>query len=560
MIGKTNSQTGNTIKTENVNIRLASNQSSSSDINGATVTLAYGSYSKTYTWSGTEITTSVPEHVTYTLTFSDVSGYKKPSVVTNTAVGGNSRSVTGTYQAQLLTVNVVGSGATPSGYTITVKNASTGAVIGTQTTASKSYKIPYDVSYTVSASALTGYNDVANQSGTANSQSSAITVTYVYNPTVDLSKQNIYGESTSMTTANCYVVSTAGAYMFPLVYGNALSNGKANNAAYTKVDGTYSHDFVNHLDNVITSPFIEDHDGCMAESVELSMADTDGIFSGLEIVEGGNCRYVKFTISSIPSTGANGVISILDANGVVIWSWHIWVWPDDLTPVTITNGTGVDYNILPVNLATKKSATAGKMYNWFYQWGRSTPMLPPKDYGFTTNASNYGVKTFAVSSGAAGTYGAGIQNPQMFYRNSSSPGNWFGTASYYNLWDANCVSTGSSDNNVVKTIYDPCPPGFKMPNGNTFTYFSASNVVGSFSNGWYFKRNAEDTTGVFFPASGFRSNSNGSLSNVGSSGCVWLSSADSQDYAYTLSFYSSSVSPRSNSRRANGYSVRPVQE
>ena len=562
MIGKTNSQTGSTIKTENVNIRLASNQSSSSDINGATVTLAYGSYSKTYTWSGTEITTSVPEHVTYTLTFSDVSGYKKPSVVTNTAVGGNSRSIVGTYQTQLLTVNVVGSGATPSGYTITVKNKSTGAVIGTQTTSSKVYKIPYGVNYIVSAGALTGYNAVTDQEGNSNSQSNSITVTYVYNPTVDLSKQNIYGESTSMTTANCYVVSTAGAYMFPLVYGNAFSNGKVNSAAYTKAPGTYSnsHDFVNHLDDVITSPFIENHDGCMAESVELSMADTDGIFSGLEIVEGGNCRYVKFTISSIPSTGANGVISILDANGVVIWSWHIWVWPDDLTPVVITNNTGVDYSILPVNLATKKSTTAGKMYNWFYQWGRPTPMLPPNDYNSTTNATNYGTKTFAVSSAKADTYGAGIQNPQMFYKGSSSPYNWFGAASYYNLWDANCVSTGNSDNDVVKTVYDPCPPGFKMPNGNTFTYFSTSNVVGSFNNGWYFKRNAEDTTGVFFPASGYRYYSDGSLYSVGSYGYAWPSSAYSQNSAYYLSFSSSSVDPQNYDTRSYGYSVRPVQE
>jgi uncharacterized protein (TIGR02145 family) len=109
-------------------------------------------------------------------------------------------------------------------------------------------------------------------------------------------------------------------------------------------------------------------------------------------------------------------------------------------------------------------------------------------------------------------------------------------------------------------VYDPCPPGFKMPNGNTFTYFSTSNIVGSFNNGWYFKRNAEDTTGVFFPASGYRYYSDGSLYHVGSYGFVWLSSANGRSYAYCLSFGSNNVNPQYDTTRANGYSVRPVQE
>jgi hypothetical protein len=187
-------------------------------------------------------------------------------------------------------------------------------------------------------------------------------------------------------------------------------------------------------------------------------------------------------------------------------------------------------------------------------------MLPPNDYNSTANATNYGTKTFAVSSAKADTYGAGIQNPQMFYKNGSSPYNWFGAASYYNLWDANCVLTGNSDNGVVKTVYDPCPPGFKMPNGNTFTYFLTSNVVGSSNDGWYFKRNAEDTTGVFFPASGERRNSSGELSKVGSGGGVWISSARDQDYTHYLQFDLNYVTPQHISYRATGYSVRPVQE
>lgn len=284
------------------------------------------------------------------------------------------------------------------------------------------------------------------------------------------------------------------------------------------------------------------------------MADTSGVFSNIEVVSGGVCKYIRFVVKSTPNTGANGVISVKDSSGTVMWSWHIWVWKDDLTPVTITNNTGVDYNILPVNLATKKSTTSGKMFNWLYQWGRPMPTLPPADYNSKNNATNYGVKTFAVSNEKADTYGTSIQNPHIFY---SAPG-WLDSSMGYNLWDANCISIGNSDNNVVKTVYDPCPVGFKIPNGNTFTYFT--NAVGSFNNGRFFKRNENDTTGVFFLASGYRYEGSGNLTEVGRFGCYWLSSVSSEASSYYLNFFSSTVRPQQTTYRSTGASVRPVQE
>ena len=218
---------------------------------------------------------------------------------------------------------------------------------------------------------------------------------------------------------------------------------------------------------------------------------------------------------------------------------------------------------MPVNLASKWDDTAKtKIKNWYYQFGRPNPMLCPSAYSSTSNHASFGVLSYAAAS-IASNIQTGIKNPATFYKYKSSYNyNWFQTNSgkTYNLWDAACTSTGNSDNNVVKTIYDPCPIGFKMPNGNTFTYFSTSNVVGSFANGWKFKRYSGDTVGVFFPVSGYRRSSDGSLYFVGSSGCVWLSSANSQDYAYDLNFYSSSVGPQVDSLRASGFSVRPVQE
>ena len=375
--------------------------------------------------------------------------------------------------------------------------------------------------------------------------------------TTDLSMVDIYGAKLSaQSTANCYVVKEAGDYKLPLVYGNAIKDGAENTAAYTNLGtNSYMMNFVNAYGNQITSPYIETDTGKSCAEAQFSIGDAD-IFTNLSVSDG----YLYFTVSDVPVTGANGVLSVKDSDGNIMWNWHIWVFPYDLTPVTITNSTGVNYDIMPVYLATTyDDGDDTKRKNWFYQWGRSVPTLGPAAYNSTTNATSYGVLSFANKSNSGGAYQQGILNPTTFWTKSSTPYNWFGTSPYYNLWDANCSTTGCSDNTTVKTVYDPSPVGFKIPNGNVFSYFSASNVVGSFSNGLKFKKNSSDTTGIFFPASGYRYSS-GSIINVSTFGDVWTTATYSYNYAYMLDFASSNVYPQNSNYRAYGFSVCCVAE
>lgn len=148
-------------------VTRASNQSEG--LGDSTATLAYSSSSTpiNFTNSSTSETVMLPLGVSYTVTFSEVTGYKTPDVVSGTT-SQVSESVSGTYQSEFLTVNVSGA----SGYTITVSGQ------GTQTTASKVYKIPFGTSYTISASDVKGYNTPANQSFTANQVSRTVAMTY----------------------------------------------------------------------------------------------------------------------------------------------------------------------------------------------------------------------------------------------------------------------------------------------------------------------------------------------------------------------------------------------
>ena len=384
----------------------------------------------------------------------------------------------------------------------------------------------------------------------------------------DLSMYDIFGGSNlGRTTANAYVVRTAGAYRFPLVYGNALKNGQPNAAAYTNKGGAYQAAFVNHLGNEITSPFIEANAGCAPGSCAVVWSDVQDLVTDLELYAGGDCTYLQFTVRSIPATNGNAVLCVRDTSGRIMWSWHIWVTMDDLRPETFTNASGKQYDLMPLNLGWKwDSADRLKGKNPHYQWGRKDPMPCPASYASGSNATLYGAYTFEAT--AADTVAEAIKRPHNFFMEYDQVSyNWNPLTYFYNFWDANCNSTGAADNESVKTIYDPSPVGFKIPPGRAFTGFTKTgsnsedatqfNTIGSFTNGWIFKRFTDDAKGNFFAASGYRNRTSGALTIVGGNGLYWSSAANSQANAYFLNFNSGGVYYNN---RAYGFSVRCVRE
>lgn len=175
MIGKTNAVVGGGAPTEKVNVTLTSNQSSTSDLSGAKVTLSYGSYSEDFVWSGKTITLSVMQYITYTLSFSNVSGYKTPAPVEFTAVADNVRQVNAQYQTEVVTVTVsADSGVSVSGQKVTIDGVTT-----TLTRTGKvTQKVPYGTSYSVSVNDKSGYYSPATQTFTASQPARSVSMVY----------------------------------------------------------------------------------------------------------------------------------------------------------------------------------------------------------------------------------------------------------------------------------------------------------------------------------------------------------------------------------------------
>lgn len=149
-----------------LSVTRSSNQTE--ELGNSTATVAWGtSDTLNFTNAAKVQTIMIPLGVSYTISFSSITGYKAPGNITGTTSQA-SESKTGTYQSEFLTVNVSGA----SGYTITVSGQ------GSQTTSPKVYKIPFGTSYNISASNVKGYNTPATQSFTANQVSRSVTMTY----------------------------------------------------------------------------------------------------------------------------------------------------------------------------------------------------------------------------------------------------------------------------------------------------------------------------------------------------------------------------------------------
>lgn len=175
MIGKTNSKQGANAAMEYVNVQLTTNQSSHADMVGVKFTLTYGTYSKEYTWDGTEVTFQVPAHINYTITFGSANGYKTPDAQTFGAVEDNARTVEAVYKTELVKVNVTSNDSSGmSGAKITIN--------GTQYTwggTTLQHKVPFGTSYSVVAGAVSGYGSPSSQSFTANQATREVTMQYI---------------------------------------------------------------------------------------------------------------------------------------------------------------------------------------------------------------------------------------------------------------------------------------------------------------------------------------------------------------------------------------------
>ena len=426
---------------------------------------------------------------------------------------------------------------------------------------------------------------------------------------------NSTGAATVENTANSYLISAPGHYRIPLVYGNAIKNGATNSNAYeTTATGTYVlQHFQDHAGQPITNPWIEKTNSSAYANIDgakIVWSDEKDLVTSPTITHVGGDGYLDFEVKATDIKSGNAVVAVTKG-GTVVWSWHLWFAPKSaLTPIPVTNYQGKTYNFTTETLGWKPKGevttynaprtvkvkveqtianggtkqftvinitqnNGGKKEGiaTLYQFGRKDA-LPGTDTFYPTNSYSFDNTTGGRSLGYA------IQHPENMFIYAQTGTYYYDwcNATYYNLWSADNTTTGFNDNAVVKTVYDPCPVGFKMPASNAFTGFTSNgqyqsgaaniNANGtadswdkfSAAYGHNFYTNGSKTATIFFPASGFRGYSDGSLYYVGNYGYYWSAVPNNTYGGCYLYFSWSYVSPQLIDNRSYGFAARPVSE
>ena len=358
-------------------------------------------------------------------------------------------------------------------------------------------------------------------------------------------------------TANCYIAPSANAwYMFN---STVMGNGATTPLPPDMSSGSVAAP-------IVPKPLHPRSADVLWETLNTTIAPTKGdvVKSKIYYLKDGRALF------RTGSKEGNAVIAARDAQNNIIWSWHIW--RTSTTPIAqplaaISGFAAVgELQIMDRNLGALSAAAQNNLSTGlFYQWGRKDPM--PGAAGLsdsntvvmTTQPS--GIPAIAVGNNSKTPIEA-VKNPATFYTSSSTPYDW--ASRNDNLWGTplTVIFGKYTTNKGSKTIYDPCPVGWRVPPSYTFMNASKSNG-GTFGLGYSFGIGFLSSGSNWFSASGYQSFSSGVVYNVGSRGNYWMSAPD---VAVGYSAYSSGLYFTSNTvysdffYRSYGFGCRCVSE
>lgn len=313
---------------------------------------------------------------------------------------------------------------------------------------------------------------------------------------------------------------------------------------------------------------------------------------------------IRFALTERPTQlGGNAVIGLYadDSSDEALWSWHIWITDRsaaDLATLAETYTMYATYEQLyGAGSAVMMDRNLGAVYKEdgpyarsfrapLYQWGRKDP-FPWGKVVFDQQSvpHNYINEWRPVqSSGSAGQYAGYTGNtwyatahPDTFV--ATTPGtsyDWYygggrGNGPQYRnneLWGNPTGYTAGQT--TTKTLFDPCPPGWKMPHPYVFSAFTKTgdtatvgsgnaNVSGTFVQGWNLRYDGKNTT--YYPGVGYRYDDLGLFVFL-PSGYYWSSAPATPDTfgAWVFGLTGADIYQRLSDPRGFGLPVRCMKE
>ena len=375
--------------------------------------------------------------------------------------------------------------------------------------------------------------------------------------------------------ANCYIVNptvhTDRKYTFNVVHRPNIFWGTPNGG-----DRYGMHANENYANNFIGTT--EDwHARIVWSDFQMSQAEANAMLSRKDGTGGGGymdaTQRVELTIpSTLPGGGTEGNIIVgvyTDTPDNILWSWHIWITsyqPDEIAGHTPEAGTYVykvpggevhryggtswstgrykDGYIMDRYLGAMDDKYHGtnRGGGFWYQFGRKDP-FPGSNaiyaYDHDGNRSAASITNMPVGNTGQGWKNVpySVRNPLYFISgtNAWTAGDIFNPNPYDSSilwqdpsWNVTRLSNEEAGKNATKSFFDPCPPGWRVPESGFMSHFNGAgstttdpskNIIWGvetligrgrgtgatyFPNGFLNDKDNPDAQTIFFPASGSR--------------------------------------------------------
>ena len=199
--------------------------------------------------------------------------------------------------------------------------------------------------------------------------------------------------------------------------------------------------------------------------------------------------YVNFRVPQEKLQNANIILAGYDVSGVIQWTWHIWMLPKGVNVVRFGNYSLLDRNLgatyAPQSTSDVNQNNVLSTHGFFYQWGRKDPFVGRGSYEQRTGQTTSSPWFYKPYNGewqkmtslqrlgrSAQNIIETIKNPTLFASSGASP--WQNLYECTNendgpinhMWGYTGVK-GAWGDTFAKTMWDPCPPGYKVLNHET---------------------------------------------------------------------------------------------
>lgn len=288
-------------------------------------------------------------------------------------------------------------------------------------------------------------------------------------------KKQIIVEQSQPGTANCYVVGGGKHQLSVIIKGNGTQGLHADGDGGSRVE----LDQTAVLNTKYVSVIWETKAGLITLINEGNGGSSQKAHPNEET---GKLTYNIDIIGAFVDgkSGGNALIGAFDDQDQLIWSWHIWVCPDIAsTGYKDEDWTLTGYQVMDRNLGAISNKPGVASLGLLYQWGRKDPFIGAATISTTAKrmeTQNY----FGFNWGVGGTesnkktVAYTIKHPTQLIQDGLSVGE---KGAY--LWGTNGGLQVVTKELGTKTIYDPCPVGYRVPPVDAFVFKGTVDFVES---------------------------------------------------------------------------------